>query len=81
MNHNKIFELISIRQTLLGKLKKIDNEIIEKLNKYNNGDVLVDENYPLGYEEDDDCEEDDIFFDDEEEESGFGFGGDWWKNN
>jgi|TARA_Y100000034_G_C6839513_1_gene379683 hypothetical protein len=75
--NEKIFELISLRQAILGKLKKVDKELIEKLNKNNiNGNVLADERYPLGYEEE--------YYEEEEnenEESEFGLGGDWWKNN
>lgn len=80
MNHEKIFELISLRQALLEKLKKLDKEIVEKLNKYNiNGNVLADESYPLGYEEE--FYEEEFEESEESEESEFGLGGDWWKNN
>ena len=77
MNHEKIFELISQRQVLLGKLKKLDKEIVENLNKNNNGNALVDEAYPLGYDNEE-------FLVDEgenetDETTEFGLGGDWWK--
>ena len=77
MNHGKIFELISFRQLLLGKLKELDKEILEQL-KMNgiNGEILADEAYPLGYKD-----EEDFFEEEETEESEFGLGGDWWRNN
>ena len=77
MMNEQIFELISLRQAVLKKLKKLDKEIVEKLNKHNiNGNTLADERYPLGYEEEYYEEEPE-----ENEETEFGLGGDWWKNN